>query len=83
MANGPDGWAQIALQAVEKHASGIVIGAVVSTVAILRAVKSGFLVFGDKAKLLVENAVLKEQLALKDKEIARLQAKVNANGNIK
>lgn len=72
MAIDPEGW--FSPQTIEKHAPGMIAGAVFATAVLLRLVKSGFLVFGDKVKLLAENAVLKEKLAQKELEIARLKA---------
>lgn len=58
-------------EAVEKHAPGIVFGAVVATAVLLRLIKSGFLVFGDKAKLMVENAVLLEKNQRLERELTK------------
>lgn len=79
---GPESWFRPEL--IEKHAPGMVIGAVLGIVIAFRVIKSGALVFGDKVKILVE----KEQLALRlehaMKEIeerdAIIAALKNANG---
>lgn len=65
---------------VEKHAPGFIFGSVATFYFIIRFVKSGFLVFGDKAKLAAEAAVLEAkvkhleaEIKEKDAEIAKLK----------
>lgn len=76
MAGDPESlyWAQ----ALEKYGfpGGVIVGAVFSTMVLFRVIKSGFLVFGDKAKLLVDNEVLHTKLDLKMKEVEALKAKL-------
>lgn len=56
--------------------AGVVVGASFMFYVTLRVVKSGAIVFGDKAKLSVENAVLQERARHDAKTIASLKKKV-------
>lgn len=69
----PTSW--INIQLIEKHAPGVIVGAVVGVTILLRVIKSGFLVFGDKAKLLTENAVLIAENERLKTELLRLRGK--------
>lgn len=75
MAGGPESWFTPAT--IEKHAPGIIFGAVVTAVVLLRLIKSGFLVFGDKAKLLVENAVQAAEIVQLKAEIKNMKEQLD------
>lgn len=75
----PQDW--IKPEVVEKNALAFMVGAMAMFYFMMRMLKSGFFVLGDKAKLAAEAAALeaelnhvKAELAEKEKELAALKA---------
>ena len=60
-------------ETLERFAAGAIFGATVASYFLYRVIKSGFLVMGDKARLIAENAVLIAEKAelIKDLDEAR------------
>lgn len=56
-------------ETVERLAAGFIFGATVAVYVLLRVLKSGLIVFGDKAKLIAENGVLTAQKAELEKDL--------------
>ncbi len=56
-------------ETVKELAAGFIFGATVAAYFLYRVIKSGFLVMGDKASLLAENAVLTAQKAELEKDL--------------
>lgn len=57
-------------ETIERLAAGFIFGATVAVYILLRVLKSGLIVFGDKAKLIAENGVLIAQKAELEKDLA-------------
>ena len=77
---GPEDW--LTPETVERHAPGFLIGSAFTAVVILRIIRSGLIVFSDKATLLVEKAKLEAQvehllgeIKERDRRIAELSGK--------
>lgn len=77
---GAEEWAKIAIEVIEKHAPGYIIGALSTLYGILRLDKMGIDLFGIRARaekdLAVEqseNGYLTRELAERDAELAKLK----------
>lgn len=57
-------------ETIERFSAGMIFGATVAIYVLLRVLKSGLIVFGDKAKLIAENGVLVAQKAELEKDLA-------------
>jgi len=63
-------------ETVKELAAGFIFGATVAGYFLYRIIKSGFLVLGDKAKLIAENAVLIAEKNELTKDLAHAQAEL-------
>lgn len=72
----PTQW--LSAEFLEKHAPGFVVGALFALAVAFRVLKSGILVFGDKAKLIKENAVLEVKCANLRKELKETKEEMAA-----
>ena len=63
-------------ETVKELAAGFIFGASVSAYFIYRVIKSGFVVFGDKAKLIAEVAVLTMQKVELEKDLGHANAEL-------
>lgn len=63
-------------ETVKELAAGFIFGGTVVGYFLYRVIKSGFLVLGDKAQLIAENAVLTAQKAELAKDLAQAEAQL-------